>query len=53
MERDLASVHDPAPDEYERMWVEEASRRYQQMKAGTARSIPSRDVFTRLDARPR
>jgi len=49
----LDSLDELAPEEYERMWVEEASRRYQQLKAGTARSIPSEEVFARLDARPR
>jgi DNA-binding SARP family transcriptional activator len=49
----LDSLDDLAPDEYERLWVEEAARRYQQLKAGTARSIASEEVFARLDARPR
>ncbi|HET8773032.1 MAG TPA: addiction module protein [Thermoanaerobaculia bacterium] len=49
----LDSLDELAPDEYERMWVEEAARRYQQLKAGTARSIASEEVFARLDARPR
>jgi len=49
----LDSLEDPAPDDYERMWVEEAARRYQQLKAGTATSSASEDVFARLDARPR
>lgn len=47
----LDSLDDLAPDEYERMWVDEAARRYQQLKAGTARSIASEEVFARLDAR--
>ena len=49
----LDSLDDLAPEEYERLWVEEASRRYQQLKAGTARSIASEEVFARLDARNR
>lgn len=49
----LDSLDDLSSDEYERMWVEEASRRYQQLKAGTARSVPAEEVFARLDARPR
>lgn len=49
----LDSLDDLAPEEYERMWVEEAVRRYQQLKAGTANSIASEEVFARLDARPR
>jgi hypothetical protein len=40
-------------EEYEKLWIEEAARRYEQLKAGTARSISSEDVFARLDARPR
>ena len=48
----LDSLDELAPDEYERMWIEEAARRYQQLKAGTARSIASEEVFARLDARP-
>jgi putative addiction module component (TIGR02574 family) len=49
----LDSLDDLAPEECERLWVEEAARRYQQLKAGTARSIPSEEVFARLDARTR
>jgi putative addiction module component (TIGR02574 family) len=49
----LDSLDELAPVEYERMWVEEASRRYQQLKAGTASSIASEEVFARLDARSR
>lgn len=49
----LDSLDELAPDEYERMWVEEAARRYQQLKAGTASSIASEEVFARLDARRR
>ena len=49
----LDSLDELAPDEYERMWVEEAARRYQQLKAGTASAIASEEVFARLDARPR
>jgi putative addiction module component (TIGR02574 family) len=49
----LDSLDELAPDEYERMRVEEAARRYQQLKAGTANSIASEEVFARLDARRR
>ena len=49
----LDSLDDLNPDEYEQLWVEEAARRYQQLKAGTAASIPSEQVFARLDARSR
>lgn len=40
-------------EEYERLWIEEAARRHQQLKAGTATSTPSEEVFARLDARQR
>ena len=49
----LDSLDELAPEEYEQLWLDEAARRYQQLKAGTARSIPSSEVFARLDARPR
>lgn len=49
----LDSLDELGPDEYERLWVEEASRRYKQLKDGTARSIPSDEVFARLEARSR
>lgn len=49
----LDSLDDLAPQEYERMWVEEAARRYQQLKNGTAKSIASDEVFARLETRPR
>ncbi|PYQ31333.1 MAG: addiction module antitoxin RelB [Acidobacteria bacterium] len=49
----LDSLDDLNPDEYEQLWVEEAARRYQQLKAGTATSTPSEQVFARLDARSR
>ena len=41
----LDSLDDPAPEEYERLWVEEAARRYQQLKNGTAGSIASEEVL--------
>jgi len=49
----LDSLDELTPEEYERLWVEEAARRYQQLKAGTAGSIASEELFARLDARPR
>jgi putative addiction module component (TIGR02574 family) len=49
----LDSLDELEPEEWERLWVKEASRRYQQLKAGTARSIASEDLFSRLGARPR
>ena len=49
----LDSLDELTSEEYERMWLEEAARRYQQLKAGTATSIASEDLFARLDARHR
>lgn len=49
----LDSLDELGPEENERLWVEEAARRYQQLKAGTARSIASDEVFARLESRPR
>ena len=49
----LDSLDELAPEEYERMWVEEAARRYQQLKDGTARSLGAEEVFAKLDVRQR
>jgi putative addiction module component (TIGR02574 family) len=49
----LDSLDDLAPEEYERLWVDEAARRYQQLKAGTSKSIASEELFARLDGRLR
>ena len=49
----LDSLDHLAPEENERMWLAEAARRYRQLKDGTAKSLPSDEVFARLDARPR
>ncbi|MGH9141873.1 MAG: addiction module protein [Vicinamibacterales bacterium] len=49
----LDSLDELSPEEYERLWVDEAARRYQQLKARTARSTQSEEVFARLAARPR
>jgi len=49
----LDSLDEMSSEEYERLWVEEAARRYQQLKAGTASSIAAQELFARLDARPR
>jgi len=49
----LDSLDDLTPEEHERLWVEEAARRYQQLKSGAARSIASEELFARLEARLR
>jgi hypothetical protein len=52
MERSLEDLASEASDECRRLWVQEAARRYRQLKAGTARSVSADVVFARLDARP-
>lgn len=47
----LDSLDELTAEENERLWVQEAARRYKQLKAVTATSISSDDVFARLDAR--
>ncbi|HEV7485580.1 MAG TPA: addiction module protein [Thermoanaerobaculia bacterium] len=49
----LDSLDELSPDEVEHLWVEEAARRYQQLRDGTASSTPSDEVFARLEARQR
>ena len=47
------SLDELSPEEYERMWIDEAARRYQQLKSGTASSVASEELFARFEARPR
>ena len=49
----LDSLEHLTPEENERLWIEEAARRHQQLRNGTARSVPSEELFARLDARDR
>jgi putative addiction module component (TIGR02574 family) len=49
----LDSLDEGPSEDYERMWLEEAARRYHQLKTGRADSIPSDEVFAKLDARSR
>jgi len=50
MERTLEEI-DLTPEEIERVWIDEAARRYQQLLEGTATSIRSDEVFVRLEER--
>ncbi|MBV8543969.1 MAG: addiction module protein [Acidobacteria bacterium] len=52
MERTLEEIASESGD-FERLWVEEAARRYWQLRDGTANAIPSDEVFARLEARQR
>lgn len=47
----LDSLDEPSADEVGQGWVAEAERRYQDLKAGRSRSLPSVDVFAKLQAR--
>jgi putative addiction module component (TIGR02574 family) len=49
----IDSLDELSPEECERLWVSEAARRYQQLRDGTAKSIPADEVFARLEARQR
>ena len=47
----LDSLEDLSPDEHEHLWVEEAARRYEELRTGTARSFPAEEVFADLARR--
>jgi putative addiction module component (TIGR02574 family) len=49
----LESLDGITSEENDRLWVQEAARRYQQLTVGTAKSIPSEKVFSKLKARRR
>jgi len=49
----LDSLEHLTPEENERLWVEEAARRYEQLRSGKARSVSSEELFARLEARDR
>lgn len=47
----LDSLDEPSADEVGPGWLAEAERRYQELKAGRAQTIPSEEVFAELAAR--
>jgi putative addiction module component, TIGR02574 family len=47
----LDSLDEPSAEEVGQGWLAEAQRRYLELKAGTARTIPSEQVFATLEAR--
>jgi putative addiction module component (TIGR02574 family) len=49
----LDSLEDPSIEGLGEGWVVEAERRYEELKAGRARSIPSEEVFAKLESRSR
>jgi len=50
-QRLIASLDENDASENERLWVEEAERRYQEYKKGHVRSRPAADVFRDAFAR--
>ena len=49
----LTSLEEEAesPEEIEKLWLAEAERRFQELRAGIVRGIPASEVFTRLRAK--
>ena len=41
----------PEQDELDRIWAEEADRRYQAIKSGKTKTIPMEEVFAKLEAK--
>ncbi len=49
----LDSFYEPSIEDIGQGWLAEAERRYQDLRADRARSIPSEEVFARREARNR
>jgi putative addiction module component (TIGR02574 family) len=49
-EKLILSLDAPPEEENLRLWVAEAERRLQELRAGKAKEIPARDVFRRARA---
>jgi putative addiction module component (TIGR02574 family) len=49
----LDSLETISPEEHEKLWVQEAARRYDELRSGTARAIPAEEVFAKLEKRNR
>ena len=47
----LDSLDEPSADEVGQGWIAEAERRYQDLKAGKARTVPSDEIFAKLQGR--
>jgi hypothetical protein len=41
----ISSLESESPEEIERMWLDEADRRYRDYIAGRTKSVPSQDAF--------
>ena len=46
--RQLDSLDQPSAEEVGEAWIKEAQRRYDELRAGTARTIPSAEVFAKF-----
>lgn len=51
VEQILLNLAAPSPEEYERIWAEEAMRRYQELKSGKVKGIPLEDVLRNARSR--
>jgi putative addiction module component (TIGR02574 family) len=49
----LDSLEDQSTEELAVGWVAEAERRHKELKAGEAHTVPSEEVFAKLEARSR
>jgi putative addiction module component (TIGR02574 family) len=49
----LASLEEEAesPEEIEKLWLVEAERRFQELRAGVVQGVPAKDVFAQLRAK--
>ncbi len=47
----LDSLDDISEEENDKLWAEEAERRYDEYKAGKIKAIPAEEVFARLKPR--
>ncbi len=49
----LASLEEEAesPEEVEKLWLAEAEQRFEELRTGTVRGIPAREVFAQLKAK--
>ncbi len=47
----LDSLDDISEEENNKLWAEEAERRYDEYKAGKIKAIPAEEVFARLKSR--
>lgn len=49
----LQSLDQVSPEEHERLWVEEAAARYEDLRQGRLNLVESEIMFRRFEARPR